>query len=99
MLAHVGAHADGVQHEVNFAAQHIHALFKDLLQVVYAGSVGCNDGSANLFGQLVERTHAQCHGRVAEGELGTFLGSAYGYLPGNGVFVERAKDDTALPFK
>ena len=99
VLAHVGAHTDGVKHKVNLSAQHLHRLFKYLLQVLHTGGICRDDRGTNLLGQLVESAHAQCHRRVAEGNLCAFFGGLFSYFPCNGVFVERAEDDAALAFQ
>ena len=99
VFAHVGAHTDGVEHEVHLSAEDAHAFFKNLLQILHAGGVGGDDGGADLLGEFVKRSHSQRHGSVGERQLCTFFGCLDSNLPSDAVFVERAKDDAALSFQ
>ena len=99
VLAHVGAHTDGVEHEVNLAAEFFNALFEHLLEVFHAGCVSGNNGCVEFLGEFVEFAHTQGHGGIAQGDDCTFFDSLLGYFPCDRLGIEGTEDDAALAFQ
>ena len=99
LLTYVEAHADGMEDEVNLSAEQTLALGEYLFQVFHTGGIGRDDRCVELFGEGVERAHAQGNGGVGERDAGTFFHSLDGYFPSDGLFVKRAEDDATLTFQ
>ena len=98
-FAHVGAHSDGVQHKVYLASEESHRFGEHLFQILNAGGVCCHYGRVEFLAQFVERTHAECHRSVAQGDGGSFFNGFHSHFPCYGVFVKRAENDAALTFQ
>ena len=60
--------------------------------------VGRDDRSVAFGRQFVERSHAQRHGGIGQHDLGALFDGAFGYLPCDRLLVERAENDSFLPF-
>ena len=88
-----------LRYYVDFTTKHLHALFEHVSKVVCIRSVSWDYSSTDFFGKFIKCTHAQCHRRIAECDLCAFCSSLFSHLPGDRVFVERAKNNTALAFQ
>ncbi len=99
VLAHVGRHANGVEHEVEGTSEVFHCLIDKRAEVVETGGIGSNDGAAVGIGKSLKPSHAEGERGVGENHLGAFGESAFGHLPGNRFVVEGTGDDAFLSFQ
>ena len=97
-LAYVGRHADRVEREVERPAEVLHRLVHEVFQIGHRRGVGRDDRSVAFGRQFVERSHAQRHGGIGQHDLGALFDGAFGYLPCDRLLVERAENDSFLPF-
>ena len=87
-----------MEREVERPAEVLHRLVHEVFQIGHRRGVGRDDRSVAFGRQFVERSHAQRHGGIGQHDLGTLLDGAFGYLPCDRLLVERAENDSFLPF-
>ena len=98
-LADVGRHADRVEHEVELAAEMLHRLVDQVLQILDARGVGRNDNRIAFFGQLRDGSHADRYGSIGEDDFGSLLHGSFRHFPGDRLLVECSENQTFLSFQ
>ena len=98
-LANVGRHSYGVQHEVERAAEVLHCLVYEHVEIFYGGRVGRYHHCAALLGKLVNGAQPYGYGRVGQYYVRTLLLGLERGLPGDRLVVQRACDYAFLAFE
>ena len=95
-FAHVERHSDGVQHEVDLSPEMLLGFVHEFFQVLVAGGIRADDLGIELLGELIELPEAKGYRGIAQRDLRPFGDTAFGYFPGNALFVEGTGNDAAL---
>ena len=99
LLTDIQAHANGMQHEIDFSSQEALAFREYFLEIFDACGVSRDDRRIELFGKSIEFAHAKCNRGIREGDRSTFFHGLDRNFPCNGMFIERTEDNSALAFQ
>ena len=88
-----------MQDEIELAAEMLHGLLDQVLQIGYAGGVGRYDDGAARLGQLIDGSHADRHGSIGQHDLRSLFHGALGHFPRDRVFVQGSENQPLLSFQ
>ena len=88
-----------MEHEVELAAEVLHGLVDQVLQIGDARGVGRDHDRVALLGQLIDGSHADGYGGIRKHDLGTLLHGTFSHFPGDRLLVECSEDQSFLSFQ
>jgi len=99
-LAHVRAHADAVQDKIDLPSKMLHRPFKQRSQILDAGGIRGNDGSAaDLGGEVVNFAHPHGHRGVREDDFSALRMGLQRGFPRDALVVQGTEDDAFFAFE
>ena len=99
-FAHVGAHPNAVQNEVNLSTKVLHGPLEQRLQVFFVRGVRGNHRSvAAKLGQVVDFTHAHGHRCVGQHNFSALCVGFQRHFPGDGHVVQGTEYNAFFSFE